>query len=157
MSKKTWSYYHSKTNLSVLVPNGWKVNENESFDFMVIGPEKDQYSSNVGFKKLVGFENLDQDLLAKIIVNTQKDQLKDYNDFKELKTVKKMLNQHPIWLQHYTWTEELTGTKFSQLLCLGALDPETLIEIHAATLLGQEKEMLPELLQIIESFRYIPD
>ena len=152
----SYSYFNQDNHISIVVPKDCNVISHTDFDFLVIGPKKGNYQSNVGFKVVKGLENLNQELLYTIIANTQKDQIKDYNEFQEQKTQKKMINQHAAWIQHYNWTEEHTETKYGQLLCLAGLNTDRLLEVHAATLIDQEKEILPILLRIVESFRFIP-
>lgn len=154
MSSGKYTFYDEDTSISLVLPEEWHAGKHKDFDFMIIGPSNKGYKSNIGFSlKEIG--PLTPEVLDKIISNTKKDQVKNYNEFEEVQSSKKMINEHPIWIQQYRWKDEESGMHFSQILMLAVLEEELLLEVNGATLESIEKEFIPHMVQIVESFRYI--
>ncbi len=150
------SYFDKTYSLSLLVPEGWSVGSHEQFPLHFAAPVEHGYRTNLGFALAEGIGSLTPESFQQIIANTHADQQADYHAFHQMSEQKIMLDGLPAYVQVYEWQDEASGTPFAQVLALVATGPDTLLEIHGATLRPMAATTIPILLAMIESIRFIP-
>ena len=150
------SYFDEQFSISLLMPEAWQVTSSETFPFLIFAPKVDDYHTNLGFRRVEGLETLNAASFQQIIDNTQYDFRSDYARFVLLGEQKQQIDGCPAYVSQYEWQDEPSQRHFSQLVALIAVDPNTLVEIHGATLKHLEGEYIPLLVEIVESIRFIP-
>jgi hypothetical protein len=150
------SYFDKTYSLSLLVPEGWSAGSHEQFPLQFTAPVENGYRTNLNFALAEGVGPLTPESFQQIIANTHADQQADYHAFSQMSEQKIMLDGLPAYVQVYEWQDEASGTSFAQVLALVATGPDTLLEIHGATLHQMAATAIPILLAMIESIRFIP-
>ncbi len=156
MTENAISYFDPQLTISLLRPESWDVGATDYFSLCLLAPPEQDYRTNLALHRVEGVGPLTPESFQQIIANTHADQQADYHAFHQMSEQKIMLDGLPAYVQVYEWQDEASGTPFAQVLALVATGPDTLLEIHGATLRPMAATTIPILLAMIESVRFIP-
>lgn len=156
MTENAVSYFDPQLSISLLRPESWDVGSTDYFPLCLLAPSEQNFRTNLSLRQVEGVGPLTPESFQMIIANTHTDQQADYHRFHQMSEQKIMLDGLPAYVQVYEWQDEASGTEFAQVLTLIATSPDTLLEIHGATLRQMAATTIPILLDMIESIRFIP-
>lgn len=152
---KMVSYYDKALGISLEMPSTWETGRSEDFPLVILGPETQDYRSNLSFDR-TPLAVPDPERLAEIIAATHEDQKRDYPDFVQANEERLFIDQRPAYWQEYTWTAPETNRRYTQVFGLIVTDPDHVIDFHGATLPDLQDEYIPLFRRIVDSIRIIP-
>jgi len=134
------------------LPPDWQPLENAHFDFLCTAPEKKDFTTNVGLRK-IDESNLSPERFDEIIAITKSNQQESYENYQLLQEMKYMHRGAPAYYQQYDWKEEASGLHFCQILVFIA-NPVFLLQIDGATIKELKEEHLSQMQNFIDSIDF---
>lgn len=153
------SYFNPDLHLSILVPSEWKGQMVNEAQLRLLGWPEPRYHD---YRPTMSYlyarpQGYGADWLESIIVQSEREMRRDYNQFKLERECRFMLSSGaPTYVRWFIWQDSDSGLRFAQLQSFVRASKMSMYLINAATLEPLKNGHMPIFEAILKSTRIIP-